>query len=200
MFSRLTIRTRLIATMAILGLLIAVTGTVGIYGVHSVNAALEETYSNQMASAQAIANAKAQLMRARLAQDRAVFHPESPEVPALLKRAMAVFVPLIVFLTVSIVGDRLQLVDTTVVERFRAGAEPVYRIAPGQHAVAAYYLLGEAVTPLRFDDSLYRMLGENLVALTRERELLLSTSTYDERSISSARLPGALLGSLRFTL
>ena len=56
------------------------------------------------------------------------------------------------------------------------------------------------VTPLRFDDSLYRMLGENLVALTRERELLLSTSTYDERSTSSARLPGALLGSLRFTL
>ncbi|WP_293389330.1 1-acyl-sn-glycerol-3-phosphate acyltransferase [Nevskia sp.] len=31
------------------------------------------------------------------------------------------------------------LVDTSVVERFRAGAEPVYRIAPGQHAVAAYY-------------------------------------------------------------
>lgn len=31
------------------------------------------------------------------------------------------------------------LVDTDVVERFRDGAEPVYRIAPGQHAVAAYY-------------------------------------------------------------
>lgn len=31
------------------------------------------------------------------------------------------------------------LVDTQVVERFRDGAEPVYRIAPGQHAVAAYY-------------------------------------------------------------
>lgn len=56
------------------------------------------------------------------------------------------------------------------------------------------------VAPLRFDDSLYRMLGENLAALTRERDLLLSTSTYDERSTSSTRLPGALLGSLRFTL
>ncbi|QBE65190.1 methyl-accepting chemotaxis protein [Pseudoduganella lutea] len=87
MLNRLSIRTRLIATMAILGLLIAVTGTVGIYGVHSVNAALEQTYSNQMASAQAVAAAKAQLMRARLVQDRAVFHPESAEVPALLKRA-----------------------------------------------------------------------------------------------------------------
>ena len=56
------------------------------------------------------------------------------------------------------------------------------------------------VTPLRFDDTLYRMLGEKLAALTSSRELLLSTSTYDERSTSSARLPGALLDSLRFTL
>jgi predicted Zn-dependent protease len=56
------------------------------------------------------------------------------------------------------------------------------------------------LNPLRFDDTIYRMLGEKLVDLTRERELLLSTSTYDERSTSSARLPGALTESLRFTL
>ncbi|MEN3354118.1 MAG: hypothetical protein V7640_2276, partial [Betaproteobacteria bacterium] len=56
------------------------------------------------------------------------------------------------------------------------------------------------VTPLRFDDTIYRMLGENLIDLTTERELLLSTSTYDERSTASAQLPGALIGSLRFTL
>jgi predicted Zn-dependent protease len=56
------------------------------------------------------------------------------------------------------------------------------------------------VTPMRFDDSIYRMLGENLVDLTRERELLLDPSTYGERSTASARLPGALVKSLRFTL
>jgi predicted Zn-dependent protease len=56
------------------------------------------------------------------------------------------------------------------------------------------------LTPLRFDDTLYRMLGEKLIDLTSSRELLLSTSTYDERSTSSARVPGALLESLRFTL
>ena len=56
------------------------------------------------------------------------------------------------------------------------------------------------VNALRFDDTLYRMLGENLVDLTREREMLLSTSTYDERSTSSSRLPGALIGRMRFTL
>jgi len=56
------------------------------------------------------------------------------------------------------------------------------------------------VTPMRFDDSVYDMLGVNLVDLTRERELLLDPSTYGERSTSSSRLPGALLQSLRFTL
>lgn len=56
------------------------------------------------------------------------------------------------------------------------------------------------VNPLRFDDTVYRMLGENLVDLTREREMLLSTSTYDERSTSSSHLPGALIEGLRFTL
>jgi hypothetical protein len=56
------------------------------------------------------------------------------------------------------------------------------------------------VNPLRFDDTLYRILGENLFDFTREREMLLSTSTYDERSTASSHLPGALLGSLRFTL
>jgi predicted Zn-dependent protease len=56
------------------------------------------------------------------------------------------------------------------------------------------------VNPLRFDDTIYRMLGAKLERLTRSRELLLSTSTYDERSTASSHLPGALLESLRFTL
>lgn len=56
------------------------------------------------------------------------------------------------------------------------------------------------VTPLRFDDTLYRILGDQLVGLTSTRERLLSTSTYDERSTASSHLPGALLASLRFTL
>lgn len=56
------------------------------------------------------------------------------------------------------------------------------------------------VGPMRFDDSIYRMLGDNLVDLTRGRELLLDPSTYGARSTASARLPGALLQGLRFTL
>jgi predicted Zn-dependent protease len=56
------------------------------------------------------------------------------------------------------------------------------------------------VTPMRFDESVYRLLGETLVDLTRERELLPDSSTYGERQTSGVRLPGALVSALRFTL
>lgn len=56
------------------------------------------------------------------------------------------------------------------------------------------------VNVMRFDDSIYRMLGENLLGLTRERELLLDTGTYGGRSSQSVELPGALIQGLTFTL
>ena len=62
---------------------------------------------------------------------------------------------------------------------------------------------GRIVAPvnvLRFDDTLYRMLGDNLEALTVERELLLEANTYGSRMLSSVTLPGALLSELNFTL
>jgi len=62
---------------------------------------------------------------------------------------------------------------------------------------------GELVAPLnvmRFDDTIFRILGTNLEALTAERSLLLDPGTYGGRNLESARLPGALLSALRFTL
>ena len=56
------------------------------------------------------------------------------------------------------------------------------------------------VNVMRFDDSIYRMLGENLLGLTRERELLLDNGTYGGRSSQSVELPGALIQGLTFTL
>ncbi len=62
---------------------------------------------------------------------------------------------------------------------------------------------GEIVAPLsvmRFDDTIYRMLGSELEALTAERALWLDPGTYEGRILDSVRLPGALLAGLRFTL
>lgn len=53
---------------------------------------------------------------------------------------------------------------------------------------------------MRFDDSAYRILGENLEALTRERDLVPDTDTYGERSTVSMRTPGALVRDFALTL
>jgi predicted Zn-dependent protease len=62
---------------------------------------------------------------------------------------------------------------------------------------------GEVVAPLavmRFDDTIYRMLGSELEALSAEREWMLDGGTYFERSTDSMLLPGVLLSSMTFTL
>lgn len=62
---------------------------------------------------------------------------------------------------------------------------------------------GEIKAPMnvmRFDDSLFRMLGENLLGLTRERELLIDSDSYGARSTGSALLPGALIKDFAFVL
>ena len=62
---------------------------------------------------------------------------------------------------------------------------------------------GRIVAPLnvmRFDDSLFRVLGERLEALTAVPELLIDNHTYDGRSTGSARLPGALIRDFSLTL
>ncbi len=53
---------------------------------------------------------------------------------------------------------------------------------------------------MRFDDTAYRILGDNLEALTRERDLVPDTDTYGERSTVSMRTPGALVRDFALTL
>jgi predicted Zn-dependent protease len=62
---------------------------------------------------------------------------------------------------------------------------------------------GNIVAPvdvMRFDDSVFRLFGEQLVELTAERELVASSDTYRARSVSSMRLPGAVVRDMTFTL
>ena len=56
------------------------------------------------------------------------------------------------------------------------------------------------VSTMRFDDSVYNLLGSQLEALTADRELLLSASTYGQRNTASNLLPGALIKRLTLTL
>lgn len=62
---------------------------------------------------------------------------------------------------------------------------------------------GEIVGPIkdmRFDDSLYSILGKELEALTREQHLDPAIGTYFQREIGGKKIPGALVGQFAFTL
>jgi predicted Zn-dependent protease len=56
------------------------------------------------------------------------------------------------------------------------------------------------ITVMRFDDSLLRMFGSGLVALTQVSELVPDSATYEERHLRSVTAPGALVEGFRFTL
>jgi len=74
----------------------------------------------------------------------------------------------------------------------------------GMTRFATYWVeRGEIVAPLavmRFDDSLYRLLGAELEALDDEADWILNNGTYGGRSVETSRVPGALLNALRLTL
>jgi predicted Zn-dependent protease len=80
---------------------------------------------------------------------------------------------------------------------------PAARIT-GMTRFATFWVEGaKIVAPidvLRFDDTMFRMLGPNLEALTAETELLLASDCYRARQLSSMRVPGALLREMTFTL
>ena len=62
---------------------------------------------------------------------------------------------------------------------------------------------GEIVAPienLRFDDNLYRFLGDGLIDLTDRQTFLPAVDTYDRRSLGGIWTPGMLIDQFRYTL
>ncbi|MBE9008463.1 TldD/PmbA family protein [Fortiea sp. LEGE XX443] len=62
---------------------------------------------------------------------------------------------------------------------------------------------GEIIAPienLRFDESLYRFWGENLVDLTNFQEFIPEVGTYDSRQLGGSLVPGMLINDFTYTL
>ncbi|WP_341525586.1 TldD/PmbA family protein [Nostoc sp. UHCC 0302] len=62
---------------------------------------------------------------------------------------------------------------------------------------------GEIIAPienLRFDESLYRFWGENLVDLTTFQEFIPEVGTYDGRQLGGSLVPGMLVNDFTYTL
>lgn len=62
---------------------------------------------------------------------------------------------------------------------------------------------GEIVAPienLRFDESLYRFWGENLIDFTNFQEFIPEVGTYDSRQLGGSLVPGMLVNDFTYTL
>ena len=88
MLSRLSISSRLWATMAVLGLLIIMVGLLGQLGMKRSNDALDYAYSNQLAASIAVGRANLDLEIARVVLDRALMHPEATDLPAAIAKSL----------------------------------------------------------------------------------------------------------------
>jgi methyl-accepting chemotaxis protein-1 (serine sensor receptor) len=87
MFSRLSISARLWATTALLGVLIVALGLLAQFGMQDLSGDLDYAYSNQLASSIALGKSNLNLTIVRTTLDRAMLHPDAPEVPRLLEKA-----------------------------------------------------------------------------------------------------------------
>ncbi|WP_432379892.1 methyl-accepting chemotaxis protein [Duganella sp. P38] len=88
MFANLKIRTRLVGTMALLGVLIIFIGVKGITALQTSNSVLKDVYSNSMVSMKAIYETQIQIDRARLSLDRIALAPDAANVPETLQRTL----------------------------------------------------------------------------------------------------------------
>jgi predicted Zn-dependent protease len=56
------------------------------------------------------------------------------------------------------------------------------------------------IKPMRFDDSLFDLLGDQLEAIGATCHWIVDTDTYDWRSFGAGQVPGLLIKQMRFTL
>ena len=86
--NNIQIKTLLRGAMAMLSLLLMLVGGVGLYGMSHSNDALQETYGNQLASAQALGETMLGTTRMRLALDRGVMPGDGDDSKAVVDRSM----------------------------------------------------------------------------------------------------------------
>ena len=56
------------------------------------------------------------------------------------------------------------------------------------------------INTMRFDETVYNIFGDKLIGLTNNKQLLIDSSTYDERSTHSSTIPGAIVEDFKMTL
>jgi methyl-accepting chemotaxis protein I, serine sensor receptor len=93
MFSNFSIKARIALAFGLLVALLLVVAAFGQYGTKAGKDALHDTYAVQLSSAIAIGDMKYNLAIARVSMDRALLHPDAPDVQALVTKARSYIDP-----------------------------------------------------------------------------------------------------------
>ncbi|MBI3286114.1 MAG: Tar ligand binding domain-containing protein [Burkholderiales bacterium] len=83
----MTIRLRLMGTMAFMAIMLAIGGGMGVYGVRNSNAVIRELFTNQLPAVENLGSSSVSLLQARTAIDRAISHPDAADAAATIKLA-----------------------------------------------------------------------------------------------------------------
>ncbi|WP_394365026.1 Tar ligand binding domain-containing protein [Paraburkholderia kirstenboschensis] len=84
----MAITLRLLVTLTLLGALLVVTGVLGVAGMRASNGTVKQPYMNDVAAATALGRSNLNLTVVRTTLDRVLIHPESPDTPALIDKAL----------------------------------------------------------------------------------------------------------------
>ncbi|WP_345817529.1 methyl-accepting chemotaxis protein (plasmid) [Paraburkholderia sp. PREW-6R] len=84
----MTIKFRLLATLALLGVLLVVTGLFGMAGMRASNGTVKQAYMNDVTAATALGRSNLNLTVVRTTLDRVLLHPEAADTPALIDKAL----------------------------------------------------------------------------------------------------------------
>lgn len=87
MLNNLSIKLRLILTMMFMAVMLIIGGAMGVFGLQTTNHTLQEVYTNQMPSSNAINLMMTRLLQARAALNRVAMRPDEASAEATIKRA-----------------------------------------------------------------------------------------------------------------
>jgi methyl-accepting chemotaxis protein I, serine sensor receptor len=87
MLNNLSIKLRLLLTMGFMGVMLIIGGAMGVFGLQTTNATVQEMYTNQMPSADAIHTMMTRLLQARAALNRVAMRPSDSNAESTIKRA-----------------------------------------------------------------------------------------------------------------
>ncbi|WP_293780705.1 methyl-accepting chemotaxis protein [uncultured Oxalicibacterium sp.] len=91
MLTNLSIKLRLVLTMTFMGLMLIVGGAMGVLGLQYTNNALQEVYTNQMPSAEAIQTMMIRMAQARATLNRVAMRPEDANAGSSIERSEMLF-------------------------------------------------------------------------------------------------------------